>query len=283
MKKKNISFIVSLLLLFLNVLPARAQADSPNILDQVAFVQNLGAQVPRDLQFVNEAGKEIRIGDLLQGKPAILVMTYYNCPMLCPLILGALSRAMRDVPLEVGKQFSVIVVSIDPREGPQLASEKKAVYLADYGRKTDSSAWHFLTGVQASITTLADTVGFHYAYDPKLGQFAHPAGIMVLTPEGKISRYLFGIDFTPTDLRLALVEASGLKIGSPVDQFILFCYAYDPIHGRYSLLIHKIIAIAGSLTVLALGGFVFLMLRNERSMKDLSNAAGTQNPGGPGD
>jgi protein SCO1 len=283
MSKANIALIACILLLILSVLPACAQADSPNPLDQVAFEQNLGAQIPRDLPFIDEQGKEVRFGDLLHGKPAVLVMSYYNCPMLCPLILGALTRAMRDVPLEMGKQFEIITVSIDPREGPELASAKKASYLQDYGRKVDPAGWHFLTGSQASITTLADTVGFRYAYDAKLDQYAHPAGIMVLTPEGKIARYLFGIDFSATELRLALVEASGLKIGSPVDQFILFCYAYDPKHGRYSLLIHKVIILAGSFTVLALGGFILLLLRNERSMKDLPNAAGAPHAGGTGD
>lgn len=230
----------------------------------VGIDQNLNAQIPLELQFTDEAGQAVRLGQYFHEKPVVLALVYYECPGLCDLVLNGLTHSMEQISLDLGRDFEVITVSFNPKETPQLAAVKKANYIQKYQRKGAEEGWHFLTGKEENINKLAEAVGFHYKYDPKTNQFAHASGIMVLTPEGKLSRYFYGIEYKPRDFRLGLVEASQNKIGSPVDQLLLFCYHYDPTTGKYGLIIQNVTRVLGSATVLALGAFIFVMLRRER-------------------
>jgi protein SCO1/2 len=195
-----------------------------------------------------------------------LVLVYYQCPNLCPLVVEALVRSLKAISFDAGKEFNVLVVSIDPTEGPALAAAQKQKYLERYGRAGAERGWHFLTGEKVSIERLTAAVGFGYAYDPqnKEDPYVHPTGIVVLTPKGRVSRYFYGIEYAPRDLRLGLVEASGNKIGSPVDQLLLICHKYDPTTGKYNLVIMNVLRLAGLATLLILGAFVLVMLRRER-------------------
>jgi protein SCO1/2 len=190
-------------------------------------------------------------------------MVYYNCPMLCTQVLNGLESSLKLIPMDVGKQFNVVTVSIDPTERPVLAEAKQALYTGLYGRPGVTDGWHFLTGDEQQIRQLANALGFRYAYDPDSKQFAHASAIMIATPEGKISRYLYGIQFPSRDLRLGLVEASEGKIGTPVDQVLLFCYHYDPSTGKYGLLISRLIQLAGGVTVLAIAGLILVLYKKE--------------------
>lgn len=258
--------LIVLLLIGLAGLPrqvAYGQSSPENPLE-VTYVQNLNAQVPLDLVFRDEGGQPVALREALGGKPAVLVFAYYDCPMLCTLVLNGLTEALQAVEFDVGEQFRVVTVSIDPREGPELAAAKKAAYMEAYGRPGAAEGWSFLTGEEQVIASLAEVAGFQYVYDEVTDQFAHPAGIVVLTPDGRIARYFFGIEFSPTDLRLGLVEAADEKIASPVDQFLLLCYAYDPVSGQYSLLIHNVMRIFGGAVALLLGGLVMILIWRER-------------------
>ncbi|HJT78896.1 MAG TPA: SCO family protein [Gemmataceae bacterium] len=235
----------------------------PPSLRGVGFDQRLNAQVPPDLTFRDEAGQCVRLGDYFGSRPVILVLAYYRCPMLCTEVLNNLVRALLDIPLDAGKDFDVLVVSFDPREKPDLAAAKKKMYLERYGRPGAAAGWHFLTSEQEPITRLTRAVGFRYTYDAKHDQFAHASGVLVLTPQGKISRYFYDIRYAARDLRLGLVEASANKIGSPVDQVLLFCFHYDPAEGRYGPTILNLVRAGGVLTVLGLGLFAGLLWRRE--------------------
>ena len=193
-----------------------------------------------------------------------MLITYYNCTMLCPLLLDGLVRALRPLSFDIGKQFSVLTVSINPREGPVIASQRKQLYIQRYGRRGAEDGWHFLTGQEPSIRRLAQTVGFRYAYDTKKDEYAHAEGILLFTPEGRVSRYFYGVEFSPRDLRLGLVEAAANTIGSPVDQLLLYCYHYDPLTGKYGLIIMNVLRVAGFATVLMLGSFILIMFRRDR-------------------
>jgi protein SCO1/2 len=255
---------IGLLVLVLTA-SARAQQDeTTGMLKRVGFDQNLNAQLPLDLPLRDEQGRTIKVSELLGKKPAILTLVYYECPMLCNEVLNSLLRSMNALSFDVGKDFDVITVSIDPKETPALASRKKAQYLKRYGREGASAGWRFLTGDQASVAELAKVVGFRYVYDAKSGQFAHPAGIMILTPQGKVSRYLYGVSFPARDLRLALMDASLRKIGSPIDQLLLLCYHYDPRTGKYNFAAMTVIRVLGIATVTSLGTFMGLMLLRDR-------------------
>jgi protein SCO1/2 len=229
----------------------------------VAFDQKLNTQVGLNLVFLNEAGKSVRLGDYFSEKPVILALVYYDCQDLCPLVLENLARTLRAISFDAGKQFEVAIVSFDPRDLPSVAAAKKAEFVQRYGRRGAEQGLHFLTGEEASIRSLTGAVGFRYN-DAKTGQYGHAAGIVVLTPQGKISRYFYGIEYSPRDLRLSLVEASEKKIGSPIDQLLLFCYHYDPATGKYSVVIMNLLRLAGLATVLVLGAIVVVMLRRER-------------------
>jgi protein SCO1/2 len=237
----------------------------PDVLREVGWDQRLGEPVPLDLTFRDEAGNTVRFGDYLGQKPLILTLNYYECPMLCPLVLDGLLRALRALPFTIGDQFNVVTVSIDPGEAPALAAAKKAHYGRGYGRDGAAAGWHFLTGEETSIRQLTQAVGFRYAYDAAKDQYAHAAGIVVLTPQGRVARYFYGIEFSPRDVRLALIEAAAGTIGSPIDQFLLYCYQYDAATGGYTLAVRRVLRLAGLGTVLGLGGFMLVMFRRERS------------------
>jgi protein SCO1/2 len=236
----------------------------PMMVQGVGIDQNLNAQIPLELKFKDETGQVVRLGQYFRDKPVVLALVYYECPGLCDLVLNGLSHAMGEISLNAGSDYQVVTVSFNPKETWQLATAKKANYLEKYQRPGAKEGWHFLTGDEASIKSLTDTVGFHYNYDPISKQFAHASGIMVLTPEGKIARYFFGIEYKPRDFRLGLVEASANKIGTPADRVLLFCYHYDPTTGKYGMAITQVTRALGTATVLLLGGFVFIMLRRER-------------------
>ena len=238
----------------------------PAPLREIGFDQNLDRMVPLDIPFTDEGGRAVRLGDYFGARPVVLALVYYDCPMLCTQVLNSLTSTLKVLSLEPGKDFEIVTVSFDPREKPALAAAKKAVYLDRYKRPGAAEGWHFLTGEQASIERLTHAAGFRYVWDERLRQFAHPTGITVLTPQGRLSRYLFGVEYGPRDLRFALVEASAGKVGTPVDQVLLYCYHYDPETGRYGLVIMRVVRLAGAATVLALGSFIVVMVRRERRM-----------------
>jgi protein SCO1/2 len=251
-------------------LPPVSSNNKPSILQNVGIDQKLGQTIPLNLVFNDEHGQSIQLGDLLDSRPVVLVLVYYQCPMLCTMVLNDLLRTMRAMPETLGKDFDVITVSFDPRDTPDLALRKKKTYLAQYNRPGAETGWHFLTGDQTSITALTDAVGFRYAWDPKYQVYAHASGIMVLTPGGKLSRYFFGIDYVPKDLRVALDEASGGHVGGLADSILLYCFCYDPATGKYGLAINRVLKLGGVLTVLVLGTFVVAALYRERARNKLT-------------
>ncbi len=236
----------------------------PPNLQNVGIEQHLDAQVPADLAFVDDTGRPVKLGDYYGKKPLILNLVYYNCTMLCGEALAGLTGSMRLVKFDVGNEFEVVTVSFNPNETPAIAAEKKKDYLKRYGRPNAASGWHFLTGPAASIDALTRAVGFQYQYDAKLNQYAHATAIMVLTPQGRISRYFYGVDFPPKDLRMGLVEASQGKIGNAVDQVLLYCYHYDPATGKYGAIVNNILRLGAGLTILILGALLFILFRLEK-------------------
>jgi protein SCO1/2 len=246
------------------VTPAAADDALPPLLQDVKIEQRLGEKVPLDLAFHDETGHPVRLQKYFQQKPVVLVLAYYRCPRLCTEVLNGLETGLEAIPLDIGREFTVLTVSFDPRETPELAAAKKVPYVEKYGRPGAAEGWHFLTGDETSIKLLTDAVGFHYHYDPRSDQFAHASGIMILTPEGKLARYFYGINYSPRDLRLGLVEASAEKIGSPVDQLLLFCFHYDPTTGQYTPAIMNFVRLAGAVTLVAVIGFMLKMWRSER-------------------
>ena len=243
--------------------PVQAHEITPDALEEVDFAQLLNKQVPLDLMFRDETGRLIRLGDFFGKKPVILLFAYYECPNLCPLVLDGLLASLKQLTFHIGDEFGIVTVSLDPNETPQIAAEKKAGMIQRYGRPNAAAGWHFLTGEHEPIDRLAQTVGFQYAYDAESEQYAHAAGIVILTPQGKISRYFYGIEYSAQDLRLGLIEASANQIGSPVDQLLLRCYRYDPKTGKYTLAIMTLIRLAGLATVLGISSFLFVMFRRE--------------------
>jgi protein SCO1 len=235
----------------------------PELLKEVGIDQKLNDEIPLDLTFRDEHGQTVQLARYFGSKPVILTLVYYNCPMLCTQVLNGLDRSLKQIPLTLGKDFNVVTVSIDPTERPVLAEAKQAMYTGMYGRPGAAEGWHFLTGDEPQIKALTQAVGFRYAYDSESKQFAHASVIMVLTPEGRLSRYFYGIEYPERDLRLGLVEASQGKISSPVDAILLFCYHYDPHTGKYGLIISRVLQLAGGLTVLIGGIFLFFLFRGE--------------------
>jgi protein SCO1/2 len=234
------------------------------MLKDVGIEQRLGKPLPLDAIFQDEMGRPVRLGQYFQTRPVILVLAYYNCPMLCTQVLNGLVSSAKVLSFDAGKEFEIVVVSFDPRDRPVDARAKKAPYLAEYGRPGASGGWHFLTGSLASIERLTEAVGFRYRYDDSQGQFAHASAIYVATPDGRLSRYFYGIEYAPRDLRLALVESSGGGIGSPVDQILLYCYHYDPKAGKYSAAVMGIVRLGGVAAVLILSTFLVLMWRRDK-------------------
>jgi protein SCO1/2 len=253
----------------LDLAEAHTAAKEPYLRDEaflaeVGLDQKLGAQVPLGLTFRDETGRTVELGSYFGAKPVILALTYYNCTMLCPLLMDGLVKALRSLSLEAGKQFRVLVVSINPRETPALAASKKDFYVQRYEKPGGAEGWHFLTGQDEAIHQLSRAVGFHFVYDAKKDDYAHPTGLLLLTPQGIISRVLYGVEFASRDLRLGLVEAAANTIGTPVDQLLLYCYHYDPLTGKYGLIIMNVLRLAGTATVLCLGGFMLVMFRRDR-------------------
>ena len=236
----------------------------PKALREVGYDQHLNEQVPPDIPFLDETGRTVRLGDYFGARPVVLALVYYDCPMLCTQVLTSLTSALGVLSLDAGKDFEIVTVSFDPREKPALAAAKKATYLERYKRPGAAAGWHFLTGDESSIKRLTSAVGFRYVWDDDLKQFAHPTGITVLTPQGRLSRYLFGVEYWPRDLRFALIDASAGKIGSAADQVLLYCYHYDPEAGRYGFAIMRVVRLAGVATVLALGALIAVLVRRDR-------------------
>src|SRR3984885_148904 len=243
--------------------PMQSVGVRPELLKQVGIDQKLNQSIPLSLTFRDEDGVPVQLGQFFGQKPVVLTLVYYNCPMLCTQVLNGVESSLKELSTDIGNQYDVVTVSIDPTESHVLAKTKKEMYVGMYGRPGAAQGWHFLTGDEPQIKQLADAVGFRYAYDPDTKQFAHASAIMLLTPEAKISRYFYGIQYPTRDLRLGLVEASEGKIGTPVDQVLLFCYHYDPATGKYGLLISHIIQAGGVLTVLILGVGMLILFRGE--------------------
>jgi protein SCO1 len=235
----------------------------PDLLKQVSIDQKLGSTIPLDLTFRDEHGRTVELGQYFGSKPVILTLVYYTCPMLCTQVLNGLDRSLENIPPTIGKDFNVVTVSIDPSDKPVMAETKQELYTGMYERRGAAQGWHFLTGDEPQIKSLADAVGFHYAYDPDSKQFAHPAAIMLLTPEGRLSRYFYGVTYPERDLRLGLEEASSGKIGSPIDAALLYCYHYDPHTGKYGLLISRVLQLSAALTVVLGGIGLFVLFRGE--------------------
>ena len=260
--------ITLVILAVLAAAPASAQPLDSTVGSNIGIEQHLDEQVPLEATFRDENGKAVQLAELMQhGRPVVLSLVYYECPMLCTQVLNGSLRSLRVLSLDVGSDFDVITVSIDPGETPALARQKKAEYVSRYKREGADQGWHFLTGDSEQIERLAEAVGFHYEYDEETDLFVHASGIMVLTPTGRLARYFYGIEYSPKDLRLGLVEASENRIGSPVDQVLLLCYQYDPATGKYGFMIMNALRLAGGATVAILAILIIGMIRRDRRLQ----------------
>lgn len=248
----------------------------PPALQDVRIDQKLDQQLPLDLVFRDENGQEVKLGQYFGHKPVVLAFVYYDCPMLCTQVLNGMVTSFRVLPFQMGKEFDVVTISFDPRETPELAQKKKKIYvdyLPEKMRAGATNGWHFLTGDQANIEKITDAAGFRYRWDEKTQQFAHASAVMVTTPHGKLSRYYYGIEYPARDLRLGLIESSANKIGSPVDQLLLYCYHYDPATGKYGAVVMNIMRVAGVITLLGIAAMLLLL-------KARNTGGATQTPGG---
>jgi protein SCO1/2 len=255
---------------------ASADPALPTILKSVGIDQRLNESIPLDVTFRDEDGREVKLGDYFGSKPVVLVMAYFRCPMLCTQVLNGLVEGLRETELTIGKDFRVLTVSFDPSDSPKMAAAKKANYIRAYADPQAAADWHFLTGTKPSIDRLAQSIGFRYAYDAESDQYAHAAGIVLLTPAGRISRYFYDVHYSGRDLRLGLVEASQNRIGTAIDQVLLFCFHYDPTAGRYGAAVMNFVRAGGVLTVICLGVMFAALMRGERRRRRslLSAAAG---------
>ncbi len=249
--------------------PSRGDAGAPasevpRELANVGFDQKLDAQMPADAVFRDETGRSVRLGDYFGRKPIVFVFVYFTCPMLCTQVLTDVTSALGVLTPDVGKDFDVVALSFDPRDTAEMAAEKKAIFVERYKRPGTETGWHYLTGDEANIRRVTGAAGFRYRFDPVTNQFAHAAGVLVLTPSGRISRVFYGLEYAPKDLRLALVESSEGKIGTPADMLLLYCYHYDPATGRYGLMAMNLVRLGGGVTVVVLGAFLLVMWRRER-------------------
>jgi protein SCO1/2 len=242
----------------------RQQPAAASMITRVGIDQNLDAQLPLDVELRDESGKTVRLGDYFGKRPVVLAFVYYGCPSLCTMVLNGMNQSFRTLSFDIGKEYDVVTVSFDPSETPQLAAEKKAVYLKQYGRPGGEQGWHFLTGDEASIQRLTKAAGFRYVWDDATKQFAHGSAIMVATPEGRLSRYFYGLEYAPKDLRLGLIEASENKIGRLSDQVLLLCYQYNPMTGKYGFAVMRSLQVGGIATMLVLGSYIVIKLVRER-------------------
>jgi protein SCO1/2 len=257
------ALVVLLAYLLATAQPVRAHSLTASELQGVGFDPHPGATVPLDLTFQDETGGSVRLADYVGQRPVVLSLNYFTCPNLCPLTVQNLASALGDVPFALGEQFTVLTISIDPTDTPELAREKKRDYLRPYPGPGVETGWHFLTGDQEAISRLTDTIGFRYLFDAERHEYAHPAGVVVLTPDGRIARYLYGLDFPPNDLRLALAEAGQQQIATPVDRVLLLCYHYDPETGRYSSLVLGATRAGGAATLAGLGLLLGVLWRRD--------------------
>lgn len=266
------------LLLWLGAAPSgrahHVAQHEPDWLRQVGLEQRLHAFVPLDLQFWDAAGTPVFLRDYFGSKPVILTLAYYDCPHLCTLVLNGLVRTLRALSLTIGKEFDVLTVSINPDDTPTLAAARQAQYVRGYGREAAAHGWHFLTGAPEAIQRLTQAVGFRYVASTDQAQFAHAAGIMVLTPQGQLARYFYGVEYAARDVRLGLVEAAGSQIGSPIDQLLLLCYRYDPHNGAYTLVVLRMLRLAGLVTVVVLGTGIGMLVYRERRKHAATPAGG---------
>src|SRR5436190_16032544 len=244
----------------------------PEPLREIGFDQNIDRPIPLDVVFNDETGRRVALGEYFAERPVVLVFAYYDCPMLCTQVINGLTTALNVLSLEPHRDFEIVTVSFNPKDTPATASAKKAIYLERYKHAGAAAGWHFLSGDQPSIDRLTKAAGFRYVWDEPTKQFAHPTGVIVLTPDGRLARYLFGIEYGPRDLRFALIEASAGRVGNAVDTLLLYCYHYDPMRGRYGLVVMRTLRLAGIATVLALGAFVVVMLRREGDGASASGA-----------
>jgi protein SCO1 len=250
-----------------NQTPTYSKPASENPFANIGLDQLLNQQLPLTLSFRDETGKMVQLGDYFGEKPVILSFAYYDCPMLCTLVINGLIRTLRTLSFSAGTEFNIVTVSFNPKDTPPMAAIKRQTSLQSYSRKGAENGWHFLTGDEKTIQQLTQAVGFRYAYDENTQQYQHPSGIMILTPDGKLSRYFYGIEYAPRDVRLGLIEASAGKIGSPVDQVLLLCFHYDPTTGKYGLIITRALQLGGLATMLALGVFMLISSRRDRRNK----------------
>ena len=235
----------------------------PKQLEEVTFQQRLGTMLPLDARFRDETGREVALGDYFGRRPVVLAFVYYSCPMLCTQVLNGVSSSVKVMPFTVGDDFDVVYVSFDPRDTPQTAAQKKQAQLADYKQDATAAGWHYLTGDEAAIKRVTSAAGFNYRWDEASGQFAHVSGVLVATPDGRLSRYFYGVEYSPKELRMALVESGEGEVGSAIDELLLYCYHYDPTTGRYGVIAMNLVRLGGAITVVFLGGFIWLMRRRE--------------------
>lgn len=272
MNARVVPVLVAVLALAGGVLPARGQSLTPapnspsQTVNNVGFDQNLGTQLPLATRFVDDNGREIALAELFGNRPVILVPGYYGCPLLCSQVLNNLVRAFRGMTETAGKDFTVVAYSINPEEKPELASRKKAAYLEKYGRTEGASGWHFLTGPAGSIDTLSKAIGFRYTYDPVKKVYSHAAGIVFATPDGRLSRYYYGLDYPVRDVEHELAESRKGRIGTPLRKLLLLCYDYDAATGKYTLSILRVMRLLGSLTAVSLLGYIGVMFLRDRRM-----------------
>jgi len=246
-----------------NPSPGIPSSQMPSVLSKVSYEQRLNERLPLDLQFKDEEGRTVRLGDYFGHRPVVLAFVYYDCPMLCTQVLNGIDTSLSVLTETVGKDFDVVAVSFDPRETPSLANGKKKAQVDRYKRAGSEAGWHFLTGEEPAIKTLTDAAGFHYVWDDKTQQFAHPSGIIVVTPDGRLARYFFGIEYASRDVKFALIESSAGRIGNAIDQLLLYCYHYNPATGQYGLVTMSLVRLAGVLTIAALAGFVIVSVRRD--------------------
>ena len=245
----------------------------PSILDNVGLDQHLNQQIPLDLTFLDETGQPVQLRQYFGSKPVILALVYFQCPMLCSQVQQGLTGALNGiVRFNVGRDFNVLTVSFDPRDTPETAAQDKKTYISRYRRQGAAAGWHFLTGRKDQIDALASAVGFRYAWDPQAKQFAHASGIMLLTPDGRLAQYYYGIEYAPRDIQFGLIEASQGRIGNVVDQVLLYCFHYDPTQGRYGAVIINILRLCAAATLVVLGGFMFIMFRRDHRVARHSRA-----------
>jgi len=242
---------------------APAANTRPRILEQARIEQRLGAQLPLDAVFRDEDGRTVKLGDYFGKRPVVLAFVYFSCPMLCSQVMNGLTGALTAMKFTAGKEFDVVAISFDPRDTPASAADAKAKYMLRYGRKGSEAGWHFLTGDAKSIAAATEAAGFHYVWDDKTQQFAHASGVIVATPQGRLGQYFYGIEFSPRDLRLAMVQSSDERIGTVVDSLTLYCYHYDPTSGKYGAAIMNMMRAGAVATMLALGGFMLVMFRRD--------------------